>query len=79
MIVKTANKHFFNLENVSDENEYPLDEELVILKALVPVLLEQVAQVLGQHGPQLFVHEGLYEKNKWQYHFNSEQRSYLYL
>ena len=38
---------FENLEDVPDEDEDPLDDELVVLEPLVPVLLQQGAQSLG--------------------------------
>ena len=45
------------LQNISDKNENSLDDHPIVLASFVELLPQQLAQVLGQHGPQLLVDE----------------------
>ena len=48
-----------HLQNIPDQDQDPLDDQLVVLQPLVPVLLQQRAQRLGQDFPKSGVNEGL--------------------
>ena len=47
-----------HLQNIPDQDQDPLDDQLVVLQPLVPVLLQQRAQRLGQNFPKSGVNEG---------------------
>ena len=50
-----------HLQNIPDQDQDPLDDQLVVLQPLVPVLLQQRAQRLGQDFPKSGVNEGRFE------------------
>ena len=49
-----------HLQDVPDEDQHPLDDQLVVLQPLVPVLLEESREGVGQDSPQLLVNKGLF-------------------
>ncbi len=65
-----------NLQNVSDENENPLDDHSIVLASFIELFPQQLAQVLGQHGPQLLVDERslVHLNNKQNFFFNIDKR-----
>ena len=46
-----------NLEDISDQDENPLDDQLVILEPFIPILLQESPKSFGKNSPQLLVNK----------------------